>query len=785
MKKDSYCTGCPLIDSPFVPPEGRPDSPICIIGEAPGKVEEEEQRPFVGPAGNLPNSFLHFAKIKREDAYITNVVKCKPPKNDLVKNPIGKEALRHCLKKFIIEMQGVHSHVKVPTGNTALRALGIRYPIGKARGSVTMTSWGKVLPTWHPAYILRQWKDKIHALHDWEKVKRHSEIVGYTKQLEKFLIIPTIKIVEEWCGDIVARADKGLIDVALDIETFIVDDKLKTPYKLIGMATDTENAISTPFIKQSGNYYWKNKDEELRAIRAIGLVLEHPKVRKILHNALFDLKILMNHGFEVVGPVFDTMIAHSLIYFPAAHSLEFVVSIYADYETWKLTKGDTDIGERTYNCRDNVVMMMVLPGLETDLRDNGMEYLATNMIMPNILPTCQMMLNGLYVSPERLKECKLDITREQLALHGELKALSSMIDINPGSTTQVAKILFDIMKLKSAVKTPKGKLSTSEEVLNRLSKRYPDNRFVTALIEWRKMDKLRSTYASPPIHKDTGRVHSEFKMHTVVTLRYASVNPNVMNLPTGRKTKNKDYIRRIYTTPPSRIIIAVDQEQAELRIFAEIIQDQIWLACFANKEDIHISNGTALMGDLYDDVKYRTFGKNFTYGLIYGSEGAEIEKVAPRELIEHIKVPEMLKLFQQTHPKMFDYRDKILEDIEKRHKIVNPFGATKWYPTKATKADIRAGYNYKIQSTTAVIMHELMAKSHNELDPDRDKIILQLHDGLYIETDLDRKDAVAATLKEIFEAPVHSPMGYTFQIPVEIKTGISLSQVELEKWSGT
>jgi DNA polymerase-1 len=229
--------------------------------------------------------------------------------------------------------------------------------------------------------------------------------------------------------------------------------------------------------------------------------------------------------------------------------------------------------------------------------------------------------------------------------------------------------------------------------------------------------------------------------------------------------------------------VAIDRAQAELRVFTALAGDEIWRQAFASGEDIHATTGVALMGDLYDSTKFRTFTKNFTYGLIFGSEGQEIKKVMPRELVmAGITVDDMLKALWQTHPWLFSYRERIQQELTDHRRVINPFGRIRWYPNTPTKKDIRSAVNFPIQSTIADVMHESMGRTDGEIDPERDIIVLQLHDGLYVETEEKRVDTVAQVLKEIMDEPVHSPSGYTFDLPVDVKIGVSLSDSELHKW---
>jgi len=775
--KDELCKGCPYEGKPYVGAEGPKAAPIAIIGEAPGEKEELKGRPFIGRAGKVLDLLLKTTGIDRKDCYITNVMKCHPV-GDKLTTQSAQTALSKCLPRFLKEMESIRARVIVPTGNTALHALGITHRIGRARGSITMSPRGKIIPTWHPAYIGRQWQEFLTGVYDWNKIKRQSLSAGYIEPAEYFTLNPSIYDIEKFVMEIEARTAKGEnVVLGIDLETYMFDNPLQTPIKLVGIATTERTVMVIPFITQSGNYYWPTHDESVRAVMAIGRLLENPRITKMCHHALFDILVLMNHGWDVVGPIYDTMIGHFLVYHLSAQSLEYLVSIYADYQPWKLVKGNTDEEFRTYNARDAAVLQMIKPPLDEDMESNHI-YPLFEREMTNILPTCRMMLNGMKINTTLQAEVGGKLKTDIATLQREMETLAKWPGLNPRSHPQLEEVLFKRMKLKSQVKTKgKGRLSTDEAVLKKLSLRYPDNRFVDALLEYRTLQIMDSTFIRPPV-LDDGRVHSQFK-RSVITGRFASSGPNLQNLPSGKrgeKGEKQKYIRKLYVPDPGHLIIACDLSQAELVVFAVIANDPIWLKAFAEGDDIHAVNCTTMLG--YYDPKYRTFIKNFIFGLIYGSAGGEIKKVAPRELMEKISVDDMLAKLLGAHPRVKEFYKTQEDAINKTHKVKNPFGRTRHFVGRVSQANVREGVNFPITSTVSEIMTEKMATMDEELAWPTDRIILQLHDALYVETPKGRADIVAQKMKEIMEQQVIAPSGHVFNLKAEVEIGPSLGDLK-------
>lgn len=784
--RGGVCEGCPLRHkSNYCGPTGLSSSKIVLIGEAPGENENRLGEPFVGAAGYYLDQLLAGAGIGRAECYITNVLKCRPPKNNM-KSQEAITALRLCQPRLLAELRDLNPNVVVPMGNYSLQALGFRYRIGDARGAVADAERFKVIPTYHPAYLFREWSEIYTVEKDWKKIRKHSMYGNMPYIREDFVIAPTIEDIEMFTVHVQHRLNMGeQLILGIDIETYIVDNPIDTAIKTVSIAINKERVYVVPFITQAGNYYWSSKELEIRAIMAIGKLLEDPRLTKMAHNGMFDFFVLMNHGFTIDGDIYDTEIAQYLIYHLSKHSLAYVVSIYADYLPWKLTAGKDDRSFREYNARDNSVMHMVKSSLDEDLIDNGLMQVFQNL-MRVILPTCRIMLNGVHLDPIKYTEVKNRLESTIDSMESNLGALAGVPGLNLNSPAQIRDLLFGKMKLKSAVKTKGGKrngkgatLSVDEGVLKKLSIRYPNNAFIDGLLDYRQITKQYGTYIKNVKTKSDGRVHTSLKLHTAVTGRYTSSAPNLLNLP--KRKDREGYIRGMFTAPPGKMIVEGDFSQEELMIFAVMANDEPWLQAFAEGRDIHRDNMIAMIGE-YDE-RYRTFIKNFVYGLIYGSKGQEIAKVAPRELIERISIDDMLSNLRGTHPAVFSYMEQIEYQIKTKKYVLNAYGRRRWYPNKnITNSDIREAINFPIQSTAADIMHEITPKLESQLEYPADKIILPLYDAYYLEVPEGRTDHVCHILKSLMETPIETPLGYTFALRADIDVGTSLSSKDMQPW---
>jgi DNA polymerase len=143
MKDFPNCKDCTLRDRNYVPSEGLRGAKIVIIGGAPRVNEEKDGKPFIGGAGNILTRSLLQAGILRKDAYITNVLKCRPPQNN-IKSVYAIEAYKRCQPILIQELANLNHLVIMPMGNTVLQSLGYNYKISQARGFILESDFGKV-----------------------------------------------------------------------------------------------------------------------------------------------------------------------------------------------------------------------------------------------------------------------------------------------------------------------------------------------------------------------------------------------------------------------------------------------------------------------------------------------------------------------------------------------------------------------------------------------------------------------------------------------------------------
>lgn len=171
------CQKCPLAQTRthVVPGEGNLNAELMFIGEAPGRDEDMQGRPFVGRAGQLLTKIIHAMKFQRDEVYITNIVKCRPPSN---RNPQGTE-IASCKDYLLAQIELINPKVIVTLGKVAAD-LFIRSSLGMTalRGDFHNFDNIKVMPTFHPSYLIRNEGNKNLKKMVWEDMKKVMAFLG-------------------------------------------------------------------------------------------------------------------------------------------------------------------------------------------------------------------------------------------------------------------------------------------------------------------------------------------------------------------------------------------------------------------------------------------------------------------------------------------------------------------------------------------------------------------------------------------------------------------------------
>jgi|SRR5215471_18552038 len=323
---------------------------IAIVGEAWGEHEERERMPFVGPAGWQLNSMLREAGIVRADCHLTNVFNLRPrPTNKIDNLCATRKEVRHALPplssgkyirdEFLPELERLYSelaqvnpNVTVACGGTASWALLRDGRISKLRGAVAASpvlGGRKVLPTFHPSYILQGGYEARHVtILDLQKARRESEYPEIRRPRRIIYTEPLFRDLDTFYEDHIAPARR----LAVDIET------RGERITCIGFAPSASIALVLPFedLRKPGGNYWGSVEAEVLAWKWVRKALASP-CEKVFQNGIFDMsRLWKTYGIPVHNPRHDTMLLHHALMPESPKGLDYLGSIYTDESAWKL-----------------------------------------------------------------------------------------------------------------------------------------------------------------------------------------------------------------------------------------------------------------------------------------------------------------------------------------------------------------------------------------------------------------------------------------------------------------
>lgn len=358
-KGGTQCSRCKGTGKITPPPEAsRPK--IAIIGEAWGAEEARLGLPFVGASGRELDRMLEEAEIDKRDCHLTNVFNLQPQPTNDVKNLGGPRGTSnvpmpemqrgvYLLDRYFPEVQRLWKelaelspNLALCVGNTPLWALTGSYGIRSLRGTITQATFGglsvKVLPTYHPAAVLRDWSIRSVVVADFMKARRQALFPEVRRPARRIWIEPDLRDIEKFYEVYGKKATK----LSADIET--TGKGLDAQISCVGFAPSKDLALVIPFtdLRKPGGSYWPTPHQEKMAWTWVDRFLQHvdnEDIEILGQNFLFDINWLWTKvGLRPRNFARDTMLKHHAINPELEKGLGFLGSIYTDEPAWKLMR---------------------------------------------------------------------------------------------------------------------------------------------------------------------------------------------------------------------------------------------------------------------------------------------------------------------------------------------------------------------------------------------------------------------------------------------------------------
>lgn len=406
--------------------------------------------------------------------------------------------------------------------------------------------------------------------------------------------------------------------------------------------------------------------------------------------------------------------------------------------------------------------------LAARLETAGLTALVAKLELPLIPVLLAMEQAGIGIDRTAFEAFAKEVGGRLTALEADIAALAGK-PFNPRSSQQLGEILYTDLGLKAHGKTPGGAASTSQEALERLAGVHP---LVDRILEFRKLEKLRSTYLGPlpGLADGRGRIHTTFNNLSTATGRLSSSNPNLQNIPIRGEFGRR--MRDCFIAAPGHKLVAADYSQIELRVLAHLSREPALLDAFAHGADIHARTAALLFDKAQADVapSERRQAKTINFGLLYG--------MGPQKLSRDLGIKlDVAKTFIARYferlPGLSAFYDAIVESAKTQGFVVTLAGRRRLLPDIASANSQlaaqarRQAINTVVQGGAADIikMAMLAAAGDPELARAKATLVLQIHDELLLETPAGAAQAAGERLAGLMTGV------YPLAVPLEVDWG--------------
>ncbi|WP_131226006.1 DNA polymerase I [Bifidobacterium longum] len=526
--------------------------------------------------------------------------------------------------------------------------------------------------------------------------------------------------------------------------------------------------------------------DTLRAQLARFLKSEHS--RTIVHGYKELLHLLGAVDLDMDLPMFDTKLAGYLAQ-PDFHadSLKQAAEHFLDIhftETEQPSQGTLDFDDdqveedpNEHRLRDLAIIRSLAVTLGPIIDEREQCWLMRAIELP-----VSRVLHGMERTGAKVDSVRLVSMRDQFAAEArqaqEMAWEYAGTEINLQSPKQLQKVLFEDMGLKPTKRTKSGSYTTNAAALQDLYVKSVDNErangFLGALLRHREINKLKQIVQTLIDATNTSdeRIHTTFEQTVAATGRLSSVDPNLQNIP-NRNAAGRE-IRGVFVPGEGyEALMSCDYSQVELRIMADLSDDEALIEAFRSGADFHKYVASMVYKLPVDQITgdQRSHVKAMSYGLAYGLSTyglAQQLKIAPREA-------EALKnRYFDTFGKVHDYLESLVANAREKGYTETIFGRRRYFPALhstnrvAREAAERAALNAPIQGSAADIMKIAMIRAEQTLAEAhvKSRIILQIHDELVVEIAPGEGDQVIELVRNAMEHAVD------LAVPLDVSCGI-------------
>ena len=530
-------------------------------------------------------------------------------------------------------------------------------------------------------------------------------------------------------------------------------------------------------------------DQALDILRPL---LADPSVLKIGHNIKYDMGVLARYDVTV-EPIDDTMVLSYVLEGGShGHGMDELAELYLGHTTIKYKEvagtGKSQVtfdqvppeNALNYAAEDADITLRLHQLLKPRLVTEHMATVYETLERPLISVLRSMESEGIKVDLAQLEKLSADFAKRQGELEKEIFQLAGR-DFNVGSPKQLGEILFDELKLEGGQKGKSGTYTTSADVLDSLAAE--GHQLPARVLEWRQLEKLRSTYSDALINQInpfTKRIHTSYAMASASTGRLSSTDPNLQNIPI--RTEEGRKIRQAFVAEKGHVLLSLDYSQIELRLLAHIADIEVLKQAFRDGQDIHALTASQVFEVPLEkvDSSMRRKAKAINFGIIYGISAFGLA----RQLnVEQSEAATYMKTYFQQYPGIQDYMERTKQFCREHGYVQTLFGRRCHVPGILDKSPAkrnfaeRAAINAPIQGAAADILKRAMIRVPSALKKhgldSQAYMLLTVHDELIFEVAQSAAEQTAQIIKEAMETAPLPILKLSVPLTVDVGQGQS------------
>lgn len=792
---------------------GSPSAKIMLVGEAPGADEDAVGLPFQGVSGFqllhllceskiLPRDYTAYTKKgggidwTSTELYVTNVARTRPPENKIshfiperktdvtsrhikYRDRFVTEEITRGVAALKSEIALISPNIVITLGNIPLWALTGRWGILKWRGSMLQSDVCnvKVIPTIHPAAILRQWSMRGSVITDLRRAAPFRERIPYPKPEWNFRIRPGFETVLAVLRTLIRQADERdqnevPLRLSFDLET------VGGHIACAGISWTLVDAVCIPFIYGTGSYW--TLDQEWMIIGLLKRLLTHQRVSVVGQNILYDCQYTDRWWLFIPNVGQDCMIAWHSIFSDLPKALAFQASMLCEYFVYWKDEGkffNPNEGPEKlwyYNCEDCVYTDEC--GREEIKIANQLGLLPVYQAQQELFwPVLRTMLRGVRVDQEKRNRLLLEVQNEIKRRNDFLKTVLGH-SFNEASPKQMRALFYDDLKLPlqwtRATKSEPARVTLNDDALQKLAKIEPLVKpLVNAIADIRTMGIFEDMLTMPLDHDQRMRTAyniggSESGKSAPKTFRMSSSKNafdsggNLQTIPSEKskslgKAKARGSIaglgdsygypnlREMFVPDPGYTFFDGDLDRADLQVVAWEADDLLLKAALRQGADIHLLNCYSLQGrdppDLvelveghpkYDDHRgplkhLREFSKVFCHATDYVGSARTVAAATGRTVHE---VDRAQKIWFGAHPGIKRWHTRVEDHIRRFRFVENKFGY-RWYIFDRVDQILPEAVAWIPQTTVSNVINQIWKNVDRQWDP-HIQVLLQNHDAI-------------------------------------------------------